>query len=62
MALQIDRVRAQLQLLRKSGDSADGGELAALGDSRELLVRRLRPIVLDILGEHLRGLERGGIL
>ncbi len=61
MALQIDRMNAQMQVLRKPDrDTAPSPTLA--GESREELIRLLRPIVIDILSEHLRDLERRGVV
>lgn len=69
MALQIDRVHAEMQILRKpegsgttSGDLAFSGGDDRVADQHDALVRRLRPVVIDILREHLRELERRGTL
>jgi len=62
MPLHIDRVQAEMHLLRKPDDAAPPGVRADDGESRDALARRLRPIVIDILRDHLRDLERRGVV
>ena len=61
MALQIDRVNAQMQVLRKPDNDTSPAQALA-GMSREEHARMLRPIVIDIIGDHLRDLERRGVV
>jgi hypothetical protein len=67
--LHIDRVRTELEVLAgHAGEAAptrSSGEVAPLlaGASLDPAARRqLSELVLDVLGEHLRGLERRGVV
>ena len=64
--MQIDRVSAEVEILRKEEAGAPGvpsGEpVPGQPTSDPALRGRLRDVVMEILSEHLRGLERRGIL
>jgi hypothetical protein len=63
--LRIDRVKTEMEVL-PSGE-AGGATAAAPANTAELLAdprarERLKEVVLDVLREHLRALERGGVV
>ena len=64
--LRIDRVKTEMEVL-PSGDAAGSTAAVAATGTAELLAdprsrERLKEIVLDVLREHLRALERGGVV
>jgi hypothetical protein len=60
--IHIDRVNAHVDIMRspESGSHADGSAPASTTD--RLSTERLRTVVLDVIREHLRDLERRGLL
>jgi hypothetical protein len=64
--LRIDRVKTELEVL-PSGDSTPAPHSGAGTSSAELLAdprmrERLRDMVLEVLRDHLRALERRGVV
>ena len=64
--LRIDRVKTEMEVL-PSGDSAPSGASAQGASAAELLAdprtrERLKEMVLEVLRDHLRALERRGVV
>ena len=65
--LRIDRVKTEMEVL-PSGDAAGSTRAAAAATgSFELLAdprarERFKEMILDVLRDHLRALERGGVV
>ena len=60
--IHIDRVNADLEVLRSpaGGPPAPAAPAAPAADARAM--ERLRVVVMEVLREHLRDLERRGVL
>lgn len=64
--LRIDRVKTEMEVL-PSGDSAPAGASAPGASAAELFSdprarERLKELVLEVLRDHLRALERRGVV